>query len=154
MAFHGDHGHSIYSMYTFLKNTAHPYLHSVFFLAIILSGILIVYVSRLWEAGAVQMLFVTIFFLWGTLPYWLLHKIFGRKSAPLSRFSILGALLIVGFAITAYYSGFVVHPDPQNGILFIIVPVFQLVGITVLGVAEYIRQKRKAATKDTHKSVL
>ncbi len=66
---------------------------------------------------------------WTVLPYVVLGLLMGRLGPRLWGWIVFaaGTALVVGLAGWAYYSGFVLHLDPQSGILLVLVPFYQLV---------------------------
>lgn len=68
--------------------------------------------------------------LWALLPYVALYAIAARASKTgIKAWSLAAATAgISAFAIYFYWSGFFLHSDPQSGLLFLILPGYQLVG--------------------------
>jgi hypothetical protein len=64
---------------------------------------------------------------WATLHYLVLFIM--AKRAVHSRakkfFALLGALIIAGSGLAAYVDAIWLHPDPQSGLAFIAVPLYQ-----------------------------
>jgi hypothetical protein len=76
-----------------------------------------------------------LFGLWALLPYALLYtfarRIKGVRRGPLALLAV--ALVTSALGLAIYIDGFFIAPDPQSGLLFIFIPVYQLVVAGVLG---------------------
>jgi hypothetical protein len=86
------------------------------------------------RAGAVASL--ALFALWAVVPYLallLIGYVSRTKAAP-AVITLVGALAVTGCGLWAYYEGFYVNLDAQSALLFVFVPVIQLVGCAVLAV--------------------
>ena len=70
---------------------------------------------------------------WALVPYLVA---FGATFPPQTRVGawvvLLGCVLLAGGGAWAYHDAFVVHPDAQNGLVFVFFPPIQLVGSVAL----------------------
>lgn len=88
---------------------------------------LVVYASEAWRAGLDRWLLVSPFALLAISPYLALWRIARRVRADIvrSRIALAVAVLITAPAVWFYVLGFFVHSDPQSGLLFLFLPVYQ-----------------------------
>lgn len=101
--------------------------------AIVTCG-LIVFTAQGAESGSWPFLIGVL--LWALLPYVALYAIATRASKIGTwAWSLAAATVgISAFAIYFYWSGFFLHPDPQSGLLFLILPGYQLAGAFIVWV--------------------
>lgn len=66
---------------------------------------------------------------WATLPYLGILLLAGRDLPVKAGKGILlmGSLIIAGCGLAAYVDAFWLHPDPQGGLAFMAVPLYQLI---------------------------
>lgn len=118
-----------------------PLRAAVYLLAILgflATGALMIYQARAEQQGAVWWMLFGPFWLWASAPYALLSLLVRRAAhRPVQRLLVLaGMLATLVFAAVAYYDGFFLHPNPNNGSMFLFVPVPQaiLVGLTTVAI--------------------
>ena len=72
--------------------------------------------------------------LWAILPYLLLfimaNRVVNFKNKAI--FLLIGALIMVGGGMAAYVDAMWLHPDPQGGLVFIAVPLYQWIIVGLL----------------------
>ena len=76
-----------------------------------------------WQSGAG----VVGFLVWALLPYALLAFASIRSRTKPGNILILIAAILSAAGNHLYWEGFYAHPDAQSGILFVVVPLLQLV---------------------------
>ena len=91
-----------------------------------------VYAARGAESGSLPFLIVAI--LWAVSPYALLVVLARRASGRRYWSAVLAASasVVLAFGLYFFWLGFVAQPDPQSGLLFILVPIYQLAYVGVL----------------------
>jgi hypothetical protein len=90
--------------------------------------------SILWHVSSEPLgAFSIIVAIWNALPFsvlLLLVRFMGRSTRQAK--AVLGAsLVVVGFGVAVLTDGFFIHLDAQNALLFIFLPVYQLLGCLV-----------------------
>ncbi len=72
---------------------------------------------------------------WALLPYGCFAALTrkGLNSTAARAVVIVAAALLSGLAFAALYATFVVEPDAQGGLVFLFLPVWQLIGLTPFG---------------------
>lgn len=71
---------------------------------------------------------------WAASPYlllWVTATWWTAGTGPLA-LVLGGSVTLAGFAVWAYYQGFVAHPDPQSGLLLLFVPGYQWMGAALV----------------------
>jgi len=81
-----------------------------------------------WQSGVG----VVGFLVWALLPYALLAFASIRTTAKAGDVLVLIATVLSAAGNYLYWEGFYAHPDAQSGILFLVVPILQLVVTCVL----------------------
>jgi hypothetical protein len=73
---------------------------------------------------------------WAVFPYVILFLLLliSDKNRTQSVVAFVGSLLLVLLGVGALYDGFFIHLDAQNGLLFLFIPLWQLVGSLILGI--------------------
>lgn len=88
------------------------------------------------------------FHVWVVLPFWLLYRRAARFAASQAASWLLVVAGLLGTVSSAYiyWDVFIAltDPDPQNGLIFLALPFWQLVGVLITtvicgGVARYLR---------------
>jgi hypothetical protein len=82
---------------------------------------------------------------WATLPY-LGILLLARRAVQVRAREILvlaGALIITGGGLAAYVEAIWLHPDPQGGLAFIVVPLYQGIILGLLAVLLWLVKKRQ-----------
>jgi len=71
---------------------------------------------------------------WAIFPYLILSLLLliSDKTRLQSIVAFVGSLILVLFGVGALFDGFFVHLDAQNGLLFIFIPIWQLIGGFIL----------------------
>ncbi len=89
------------------------------------------------------------FLLWTSIPYGILlafNRLF--PSSPRKNGTVLlTAALISGFAIYCLVNAFFLNPDPQSGIVFIFLPLYQIAAAIIGGLISLALLKRSSAPK-------
>lgn len=98
-------------------------------------------------AGLAWWLSLLPFAAWALLPYALLAAAAHRRPANLASRSVVcaAAALLSGFSILVLYSAFVTHLDPQSAVVFVFLPLWQLIGLLPLLVVSRLLARRGAA---------
>lgn len=110
------------------------------------------YASRPWENGAAALLFLPLFGLWALAPYYGLHQLSreaaGSRAAGLLVFA--AAVLAGASAAWLQFTAFVTRPDPQSGLLYVFLPVYQWIFVAVLnGIVAWMARRSAAAGGST-----
>lgn len=92
-----------------------------------------------------SILLFPVFAVWLVLPYGVLWLVSHQVRERWQEAVLLVVTLVVGiFGVGALVYGFVTHPDPQSGLLLLIIPVWQLLGVGfaagIILVAERLRK--------------
>jgi hypothetical protein len=85
---------------------------------------------------------------WSLAPYAAVAHVLRRRTSGLaSRGAVcLAAALLAGTTAYVLYSAFVVHLDPQSGLVFLFLPLWQLLGVApILWVAQWLARREAAA---------
>jgi hypothetical protein len=108
---------------------------------------LMVYAARPWGNYAYQGVWGYAFLLflagWATLPY-LLLVIMAKSAVPFASkeiFVFIGALIISVGGMAAYVDAVWLRPDPQGGLAFVAVPLYQLIVAGLLAGVQVLRKK-------------
>lgn len=69
---------------------------------------------------------------WALLPFGCFAAVVrkGLKARGARLVAVVAALLLAGLAFAALYATFVVEPDPQGGLVFLFLPIWQMIGLT------------------------
>lgn len=97
---------------------------------------LMIYASEPWNTGIGQWALVLPFAVLALSPYIVLFRLArrGTGDAAKARVLLVVAILVTAPAVYAYILGFLVTPDPQSGLLFVFLPLYQLMAGAALGV--------------------
>jgi ABC-type Fe3+-siderophore transport system permease subunit len=70
-------------------------------------------------------------FAWVLLPYAIVRQEARRRTGqPGPRIVLLvAAIALTVFSAIVMYGAFIAHPDPQSGLVFIFIPLYQLLGL-------------------------
>jgi hypothetical protein len=107
-------------------------------LVLLLSSLLtlgfLVFAARPWQQAFTEWVLLPGFALWALSPYGglarLVQRVEGRRYP--TRVVLACSVLLGGSAAVPLYLAFVVHPVPQNGLLFVFLPLYQWFAVGVL----------------------
>ncbi len=84
------------------------------------------------------------FLAWALLPYAALYLAARRaKEGRWANFVALATVVITGLALAAFVFGFFVRPDPQSGLMFVVLPLYQLLVAVPLLIATFVVTRRR-----------
>ena len=98
---------------------------------------LVLYASEPWNAGVGRWAMILPFAVLALSPYLIIARLtrrFGRDTVK-ARALLAVAILVTAPAIYFYVMGFLIEPDPQSGLLFVFLPIYQLLAGAVAGLA-------------------
>jgi hypothetical protein len=74
------------------------------------------------------------FGLWNLTPYAGLAAcgMLANRTKGQALTAFVGSILVVCFGVLLLVDGFILHPDPQSALAFIVLPLYQLPGVAVL----------------------
>lgn len=74
--------------------------------------------------------------LWSLTPYGVAARAtrLVERSPKALRLMLATAVLLAGFGVAGLVSAFVLHPDPQSGIVPVFLPIWQLLGMAPLAI--------------------
>ncbi len=109
-----------------MQNTARILTFAVLILGVVITISIMVHAAR--GCGFLLSLVTLVFAAWAMIPYVVLfHSSRLQTSFKVSWFILLSALGIVGLGVYIYIDAFFIHIDPQSGLVFIFVPLYQLI---------------------------
>lgn len=103
-------------------------------LAALATFFLMLYAGRPWQGSVLSWIGVVAFGAWAISPYALLMFLIrhGRTNRLKSLTLLLLGLALSALALFVYVDALFVHPDPQSGLVFLFVPLYQLVGSAII----------------------
>lgn len=98
---------------------------------------LMLYASEPWNAGVGRWAMILPFAVLALSPYIIIARLARRLGGDTvkARALLAVAVLLTAPAIYFYVMGFLVEPDPQSGLLFVFLPIYQLLAGAVAGMA-------------------
>lgn len=99
--------------------------------------VLMLYASEPWNADLGRWAMILPFAVLAVSPYLIIARLARRigHDAVKSRALLAVAVLVTAPAVYIYVLGFLVEPDAQSGLLFVFIPIYQLLAGTVAGMA-------------------
>ena len=96
---------------------------------------LVAYSAEDAEAGTLPFLIGVM--LWTVLPYAALFMLARRASTNelLAAILVLAVLVVMASGLWLFWKAFFAHPDPQSGLLFLFLPLYQLAFVAAVFVA-------------------
>ena len=72
--------------------------------------------------------------LWNLSPYAGLAAcgVLAKRTKGQARTAFVGSVLVVGFGVFVLVEGFIVNPEAQSALAFVVLPLYQLAGVGVL----------------------
>ena len=101
---------------------------------------LMLYASEPWHADLGRWALVLPFAALSVSPYLVLARLARglADDAAKSRVLLGVTLLVTAPALWIYWQGFLIEPDPQSGLLFVFLPIYQFIAGAVAGMATWL----------------
>ena len=101
---------------------------------------LMLYASEPWNADLGRWALVLPFAVLAVSPYLVLARLARGLAGDTAKSRVmLGvALLVTAPAVWIYSQGFLIEPDPQSGLLFVFLPIYQFIAGAVGGMAAWL----------------
>ncbi len=101
---------------------------------------LMLYASEPWDADLGRWALVLPFAVLAVSPYLVLARLARALAhdAAKSRVLMGVAVLVTAPAVWIYSQGFLIEPDPQSGLLFVFLPIYQFIAGAVAGMAAWL----------------
>lgn len=111
--------------------------YAVAALGLVFTTALMLYASEPWNAGVGRWAVILPFAVLALSPYLVIARLARRFRGDVvkARALLAVAVLVTAPAIYFYVMGFLIEPDPQSGLLFVFLPIYQLLAGAVAGMA-------------------
>lgn len=111
--------------------------YAVAAVGLVFTTVLMLYASEPWNAGVSRWAMILPFAALALAPYLVIARLARKigRDVVKSRALLAVALLVTAPAIFFYVMGFLIEPDPQSGLLFVFLPIYQLLAGAVAGMA-------------------
>lgn len=104
---------------------------------LVFTTVLMLYASEPWNAGVGRWAMILPFAVLALSPYLVIARLARKigRDAVKARALLAVAVLVTVPAVYFYVMGFLVEPDPQSGLLFVFLPIYQFLAGAVAGMA-------------------